>query len=244
VGLAIIILLIGIPIGLYMLLRPKKLWWTLSSWKYKNPEANEPSEAGYGMWALRGVSVIVATAILAWLAATKPDPADEKTQTVPWTQPSYSTTQPPPASAPQDRGELPIVDYRFETVGGSDGAAPRTNLAIFFLVPDGASVSFLGSPPTRLGGCEIAQQVEGLGTGRVTVDLRLAWSDRPGYYNATATDNEKCRLSGKWSQKAPLLRLADVAPGTTVLTNGAIVDRTGKVLTPAGPGNAVPERNA
>jgi hypothetical protein len=43
VGLAIVILLIGIPIDLYMLLRPKKLWWTFEAWRYKNPEANEPS---------------------------------------------------------------------------------------------------------------------------------------------------------------------------------------------------------
>jgi hypothetical protein len=46
VGLAIVILLIGLLIGIYMLLQAKKLWWAFSAWKFKNPAANEPSEAG------------------------------------------------------------------------------------------------------------------------------------------------------------------------------------------------------
>ncbi|WP_399048991.1 DUF6199 family natural product biosynthesis protein, partial [Streptomyces evansiae] len=58
VALAILCLVIGIPLGLFMLLRPRKIWWATESWKYKDPEANEPSEAGYGMQALGGLFVI------------------------------------------------------------------------------------------------------------------------------------------------------------------------------------------
>ncbi|WP_301123638.1 DUF6199 family natural product biosynthesis protein [Mycolicibacterium fortuitum] len=67
-GVAILCLVIGIPLGLFMLLRPKTIWWATESWKYKDPEANEPSEVAYGMQALGGLFVIVAAVILAGLA--------------------------------------------------------------------------------------------------------------------------------------------------------------------------------
>jgi hypothetical protein len=39
-----------------------------------------------------------------------------------------------------------------------------------------------------------------------------------------------------------MIRLIDVPRGTTVLTNGAVFDASGKVLAPAAPGNVVPEQ--
>jgi hypothetical protein len=231
VGLAIVVLLIGLPIGLYMLLRPKKMWWTFEAWKYEKPEANEPSEAGYGMSALRGAGVIVATIILAALAWTKPDPAD-KTQAAPWTPPSYAYTSPPPLPKPQERGELPIVGYRID-----DGYVD-----IYYLSPAGAQATNGGMNTEPRDGCQMIQTVTGLGTERVTIDLQLFWSNRFGYLDK-ATD-EKCQVTGTWSPNSLIapIRVANVSPGTTILTNGAVAEPNGKVLKPAAPGNVVPER--
>jgi hypothetical protein len=53
------VLLIGIPIGLFMVFEPKRMWWAFESWKYtwkyKSQEANEPSDASYALSALDGV---------------------------------------------------------------------------------------------------------------------------------------------------------------------------------------------
>jgi hypothetical protein len=54
-GRAILVLLIGIPIGLVMVFKPKRMWWAFESWKYTSQEANEPSDASYALSALDGV---------------------------------------------------------------------------------------------------------------------------------------------------------------------------------------------
>ncbi|WP_458319803.1 DUF6199 family natural product biosynthesis protein [Mycolicibacterium brisbanense] len=80
-GVAILCLLIGIPLGLVMLCRPKQMWRATQSWKFKNPEANEPSEAGYAVSALGGLVVIIVAigmASLAWSTASEKKAADEK----------------------------------------------------------------------------------------------------------------------------------------------------------------------
>jgi hypothetical protein len=216
VGLAIIILLIGIPIGLYMLLQPKKLWWKFSAWQYKNPEANEPSESGYGVWALRGVVVIAVTAVLAWLVATKP--ADN--------------TEPASSPNPQARGALPIVDYQIE-----DGY-----LKVGYRKPYDATAMSDWTAGESPNGCSLKPTIDGLGTDRVTVDLRLYWTHRSGN-NYDQADDEKCRVTGMWAPYLTEIQVAKAAPGTSVLTNGVIADSSGKVLTPAAQGNVVPERN-
>jgi hypothetical protein len=45
---------------------------------------------------------------------------------------------------------------------------------------------------------------------------------------------------GKWSPYVSTMVVTEITPGTTVLTNGAVVDKTGTMLTPAAPGNAMP----
>jgi hypothetical protein len=114
-------------------------------------------------------------------------------------------------------------------------------LELYFLQPDGADATDGGMNAELRNGCQYTQTVTGLGTDRVTIDMQLYWIDRYGIYGKA--DDEKCRLSGKWSSNLGPIRLTQVAPDTTILTNGAVVDPGGKVLNPAAPGNVVPERN-
>lgn len=235
VALAIIILLIGIPIGLLMVLKPRALWWTLQSWKYKDPEANEPSDAAYTMSSLGGGVVIVIVVIVALIAWTRPDAADRRSSASTYSSTS-SYTPPPRPTPPQNRGVIPIVAYHFMD-GGTGNFAGKTYLNVSYLVPESAHATAGGTnTPPRIG-CEVMQTVTGLGTDRVTVDLYLSWVDPTG--RAKPGADEKCRI-GKWSPYVSTMVVTEISPGTTVLTNGPIVDKTARVLVPAAPGNAVP----
>lgn len=235
VALAIIILLIGIPVGVFMLLRPKAAWWTFQSWKYKNPEANEPSDAAYTMSALGGVAVIVGVVVVAALAWTKPGPADHRAPaaSAPAAPPSYTPARP---TTPQNRGEIPIVAYHLMD-GGPGQSEGKTYLNISYLVPQDADAVAGGMNTEPRDGCEIMQTVRGLGTDRVTVNLHLSWVDRYGHAKPGADD--KCRLT-TWSPYVSTMVVTDIPSGTTVLTDGPIVDATARTLTAAAPGNPVP----
>lgn len=110
-GVAILCLLIGIPLGLVMLCRPKQMWRATQSWKFKNPEANEPSEAGYAVSALGGLVVIIVAiglAFLAWTTASEKKAADEKQRQQQEWDAEVAAYVPP---EPESRGALPIIGY-------------------------------------------------------------------------------------------------------------------------------------
>ncbi|MEZ0362133.1 hypothetical protein ACAG26_00305 [Mycobacterium sp. pUA109] len=110
---------------------------------------------------------------------------------------------------------------------------------ISYLVPDGADPA-AGEPNSRpRSGCEVIPKVGGVGTDRLTVDLRLYWSNP--YGSSTPAAEQACRLSGDWSPNVGTMRLAEASMDATILTGGGIVDRDGTVLLPAAPGNAVPK---
>jgi hypothetical protein len=58
VGPALLVIGLGVVGGL-MALKPRAVWWKLSAWAYRNPEANEPSDIAYGLQSLLlGVAAI------------------------------------------------------------------------------------------------------------------------------------------------------------------------------------------
>jgi hypothetical protein len=129
-----------------------------------------------------------------------------------------------------DRGAIPIVGYRVD--GGK--------LAVTYLLPEGADArggDFEGTPA----GCEVVPVMTGLGSGTVTVDLRLRFANPNRYYG---DDDEKCRVSSDttWSSYPSTTKWGDVSTSATVLTNGPIVDGNGDVVAAAAPGNRVPRR--
>lgn len=212
------VLLIGIPLGSLMLLKPEVMWWTFESRKFKNPEANEPSEISNGFRAMGGAFLIVASlavALMVW-------PFDRDTP-------------------PQDRGAIPIVGYQVH--GNTDPRFEgKTYLDVSYLVPDGANVVAGGMNSQPHGGCEIMPTVNGLGTGRVTVDLHMYLSEPSGYYQPA--DDQKCHQNGNWSPYVSTMRVTEIRPDAIILTNGSIVDQHGTVLVPAAVDNRVPHLDA
>lgn len=165
-GLGIVVLVIGIPIGLLMLFKPREVWHATAGWQFRNPEANEPSGVAY---ALGGICILVGTLILAVLAFTKPDESDAATKTTPtrWTPPSYSYTPPPPkpftVPAPQNRGALPMIGYT------TDGGVTT----VYFYAPPATSEP---APEGRPRACDVTPRIEGADTEHVSVDVDLMWA--------------------------------------------------------------------
>ena len=67
------LILIGLISLIAATIGPRRLWWSLQSWSYSDPEANEPSDAAFGVE--RFVLVAVSIVMLVFGLATVGDPA-------------------------------------------------------------------------------------------------------------------------------------------------------------------------
>ncbi|ETZ70119.1 hypothetical protein L829_1017 [Mycobacteroides abscessus MAB_030201_1075] len=65
-GLLLFLGLIVVPFLLWSIFDPKSQWQVLSSWKYRNPEANEPSEAAYAMTRIGGAVGLVVLVVVGY----------------------------------------------------------------------------------------------------------------------------------------------------------------------------------
>ncbi|MFV8308663.1 DUF6199 family natural product biosynthesis protein [Mycobacteroides chelonae] len=65
-GLLLLLGLVVVPFLLWSILDPKSQWQALSSWKYRNPEANEPSETAYAMTRIGGVVGLVVLVVVGY----------------------------------------------------------------------------------------------------------------------------------------------------------------------------------
>jgi hypothetical protein len=52
------------PIALWTLISPASAWRTLSAWQYRNPDANEPSDAAYGLQRLSALIMLIALSVV------------------------------------------------------------------------------------------------------------------------------------------------------------------------------------
>lgn len=240
-GVAILCLVIGIPLGLFMLLRPRKIWWATESWKYKNPEANEPSEAAYGMQALGGLFVIVAAVILAGLAwSTERDKTAAETEQKKkddWNA-AVAAYKPP---KPEDRGALPIIGY----VAKPPGKAPRVGYEVYYLQPPNVFSDKVKGFANRKGWYQCVTRVRGYapeGVNPVPVHANLSWEPDVPQADSAASDGCTTRdiaLSNEMESETVY-----VDPGAGLVTDSPIVDARGTILVPAKPGNVIPKLDA
>ncbi|MFV8053389.1 DUF6199 family natural product biosynthesis protein [Mycobacterium sp. 48b] len=240
-ALAILCLVIGIPLGLFMLLRPRKIWWATESWKYENPEANEPSEAGYGMQALGGLFVIVAAVILAGLAwSTERDKTAaeaEQKKKDDWDK-AVAAYQPPP---PENRGPLPIIGY----VEKPQGSSPGLDLEVYYLQPPNVSSGGVKSYGAPKGWFQCVTRVSRYAPRDVNpapITAHLSWEPDVPQDGSAASDGCTTRDIARSNEiKSQTL---SVAPGTGLVTDSPIADAHGTVLVPAKPGNVIPKLDA
>ncbi|MEV0670688.1 DUF6199 family natural product biosynthesis protein [Mycobacterium sp. NPDC050441] len=241
-GVAILCLVIGIPLGLFMLLRPRKIWWATESWKFKNPEANEPSEAAYGMQALGGLFVIVAAVILAGLAwSTERDKTAaeaEQKKKDDWNA-AVAAYKPP---KPEDRGALPIIGY----VEKPRASSPRVDYEVYYLQPPNVYPSdFKQFTYTHKGRYQCVTRVGGYApkdVNPVPVHAKLSWEPDVPQVDSAASDACTTRDIAKSNEIKSETVYVD--PGAGLVTDSPIVDAHGTVLVPAKPGNEVPKLDA
>ncbi|MFT3715788.1 MAG: hypothetical protein QM774_07530 [Gordonia sp. (in: high G+C Gram-positive bacteria)] len=97
-----------VPLVLWGIVDPKGSWRALESWKYKNPDANEPSEASYALSRVGGVIGLVLLIGMGVMAYN-----DSRDDEAPRDKPSASYTQAEMKSKDLDLGAGTLVGYRY-----------------------------------------------------------------------------------------------------------------------------------
>lgn len=237
-GVAILCLVIGIPLGLVMLCKPKQIWWATQSWKFKNPEANEPSEAGYGMSALGGLGVIVAAIILAslaWSTASDKKAADEKQRQQDEWDAAVAAYVPP---KPENRGALPIIGY----VETPREGARNAEYKVYYLRPPGAVWADMKQMPNSKGRYQCVTHVgSSLGHESDTPRVHASLSWEPDVPQRDGAASDACTVGNLATSSEIDSDTTYEPPGVGLITDSSIVDPHGAVLKPAAPDNAVPE---
>jgi len=236
VAVAILVLIIGIPAGLFVLLRPRKLWWATQSWKFKNPEANEPSDASYVTTSISGLFVIGLSIFLAWMAWTsehdRKEREAERKQQEEW-KAAVAAYQPP---EPESRGALPVIGYVWDPTDSSGLAY------VYYLRPPGTGNlevrKYIGvQGQQQCVSATRAKRSEDGAPARVSVEL--LWAPDVPQKDSVASDNCTTRdVLPTHEIHSDFLRFR---PESGLVTDSPIVDRDGNVLVPAGPANAVPK---
>lgn len=225
----ILLIVIGVLAGGAMALAPKALWWIVESWKFRHPEANEPSAAAYAVTRVGGaVLVVVATFVgIGMIQDGREAARVERAE-----QESAAAEAAFVAPAPETRGLLPIIGY-------STGPGPIDPTTAYFMAPEDSWSDTLraSAPSPRLFSisCYYRPVVTAGPDGRQTVNVELVWAPQ------RLADMEKsggCHLGPKHKIGSATVRGAAAEPN--LVTDASIADEDGAELVPAAPQNAVP----
>jgi hypothetical protein len=237
-GGAIFFVLIGVPIGLFMLLRPRKMWWLFDSWKYKNPEANEPSDAAYAMTAFSGLAIIIGVifcSAMFWSADNDYKEViaeqDAKAQAEKARKEAVKNYVAPPA---QNRGPLPFVGY---TVEASPNGKQRYE--IWYLQPPNVYSSDLKNLGQKgLFNCVTHVRLDRASTP-VAASANLSWEPTAP---PRGGESDKCVVGDLSQQRVKLEKEWAYFDGKApeIVTDSAIVGPSGNVIVAAKPGNVLP----
>ncbi|AZG44980.1 DUF6199 family natural product biosynthesis protein [Gordonia insulae] len=110
-GFVVLIVLVAVPLLIWQVVSPRGVWRATEAWKFRDPDANEPSDEAYAMKSVGAVmsiiALIVAVVVIASLQThTGRHAASEPTESsVPYTAPAM-----PPA---RDLGPGTMVGYLY-----------------------------------------------------------------------------------------------------------------------------------
>ncbi|MCW1819386.1 hypothetical protein A5731_30455 [Mycolicibacterium conceptionense] len=232
-GAAILVIVVGVLVGGAMAAAPQRIWWLTESWKFKNPEANEPSDAAYGMTRAGGVFVILLALFVGWSIIDSDFQRKDRREAEQQRKAAEAAFVAPP---PQKRGPLPVIGYfTHEFPKGIEITvyylAPRESVRV--AVRDSASHGpFKSSYPCY------TSAVWGPATAAPRlVNPELFWA--PEELGAVAK-SERCH-PGVGSKVHETSRFVDGSVPPPVVTDSAIVDRYGTEILPAAAGNVVPK---
>jgi len=70
-GIAIISLLVCAVFGLWAMINPRSMFWSLTAWQYRHPKAVEPSDAAYSATRVSGgIMLVFIVGLTIWYATT------------------------------------------------------------------------------------------------------------------------------------------------------------------------------
>ncbi|MGH3646219.1 MAG: DUF6199 family natural product biosynthesis protein [Micromonosporaceae bacterium] len=79
-GLVYCALVLAGLLFLWMVISPRSMWETLSAWQYKNPEANEPSEASFAMQRVAGAFGLIMMVVIGLVIAGQAEQSERNRQ--------------------------------------------------------------------------------------------------------------------------------------------------------------------
>lgn len=227
------IIVFGVAVGAVMAAAPKGIWWATEAWKFRNPEANEPSDASYAMTRFGGVALIIGALVFGAVFirdARKQEAADRVKQEAALAEANFVV---PP---PEERGSLPVLGYLTRPI--NDG---QQSVDVYYLAPEAAvpesyrtmttSVSAINSFPCFAKPTETRRP-----DGGVDFDVELIWAPRL-YSDVKFADN--CQWGRR--HRIDYDSVGRIPVAAPVLTNGPISGVDGIEIRSAAPGNAVPQ---
>ena len=114
----ILILVVAVPLILWQIFSPKTQWQALESWKYKNPDANEPSDTNYGLRQIGGVISLIMLVVMGFMlyglhqdTVAQEREREERTKSYDHEYPSYKP--PEMRTVDVDLGPGSLVGYRY-----------------------------------------------------------------------------------------------------------------------------------
>lgn len=232
-GTAILVIVVGVLVGGAMVTSPQRIWWLTESWKFKNPEANEPSDTAYGMTRAGGVFVILLALFVGWSVIHSEFERKNRREAEQQRKAAEAAFVVP---RPENRGQLPVIGY------STDKFPKGIEITVYYLAPresvrvavrDSASHGpFKSSFP-----CYTSAAWGPATDAPRLVNPELFWA--PEELGAVAK-SERCH-PGVGSKVHETSRFVDGPVPPPVVTDSAIVDRYGNEILPAAAGNVVPK---
>lgn len=230
-GAGILVIVVGVLVGAVLVASPRRIWWATQSWKFRDPEANEPSDAAYGMTRAGGVFVILlalflgASIIHGDLQRQHRREADQQRRAA---EAAFV------APAPEKRGLLPVIGYYAEPT-------PRgATVTVYYLAPRESVRDTVRESAAR---GVIKTNYPCYTIGRAApppvVNPELIWAPRE---LADLAKSDRCR-PGVGSKVHETSWFVDGSV-ERVVTDSAIVARYGAEISPPAPGNIVPKLTA
>ncbi len=226
VGLGIFVIVVGGIVGGVMLASPSGIWWATESWKFRNPEANEPSEIAYGMTRAGGLVLIIGALVIGGIIISDDLDTKHEREALEQRQAAEAAFIAPP---PENRGPLPVIGVFTEHYGST------VAIKAYYMAPVDAPQPFIAaaSPPGESSYPCTSKPTVTTGTdSRVSVNPQLNWAP------TKLGDIDNCRLGNR--HRIHEVTIRNATPQTPIITDTAIVTADGSQITPAAPGNVVP----
>lgn len=235
-GPGILVIVVGVLVGGVMAASPRRIWWATESWKFRHPEANEPSDTAYGMTRAGGVFVILLALFLGTSIISDHRKAEQRREAKEQQQAAERAFVVP---LPEKRGLLPVIGYIAEQ------QERGTAITVYYLAPreavreavrDSASRGAIKSnfPCYTSAGQGPAKDAP------LLVNPELFWAPKE---LGDLDKSDRCS-PGVGRKVHETSRFVGGSAALPVVTDSAIVDRYGTEIRPAASGNVVPKLTA